>query len=78
MTLVIEQYSESLRLLMCKTALSVHLAFHPRQVSCLTMAAKYTEDNIRTLDWKEHIRLDLECTLENWEMGSPQMMVSTS
>ena len=21
------------------------------------MAAKYTEDNIRTLDWKEHIRL---------------------
>ncbi len=28
---------------------------------------QYNEDNIRSLDWKEHIGMRPECTSGNWE-----------
>ena len=36
---------------------------------------QYNEDNIRSLDWKEHIRMRPGSILENWEMVPHQMMV---
>jgi DNA gyrase/topoisomerase IV subunit B len=35
---------------------------------------QYDEDSIRSLDWKEHIRLRPGCTLGNWEMVRRLMM----
>ena len=39
------------------------------------MSAEYTEDNIKSLDWKEHIRLRPGMyILVNWAMVAPLMM----
>jgi hypothetical protein len=35
---------------------------------------KYTEDEVKTLDWREHIRLRPVCTSGNWAMVPPPTM----
>ena len=44
--------------------------------STMQQPTAYNDDDIKTLDWMEHIRRRLVCILVNWEMVAMRMMGS--
>ena len=46
--------------------LHAHLMIQLLYLRIMSNHVKYTEDNIKSLDWKDHIRIDQACILESY------------